>query len=67
MIASREKELLLEVGESEDPMSHFVRRAIEAGNVGAFYMGDSWYDVGTTEAYEKLENRMIERHLHFLK
>ncbi len=50
-----------------DLMSHFVPRVLEAGKqVAAYYFSGFWYDVGTTEAYESLENRLIDSHLKFL-
>jgi len=34
-------------------------------SVRPFYLKGFWYDVGTTEAYEKLDDT-VERHLGFL-
>ena len=50
-----------------DLMSHFVPKVLEAGQrVAAYYFSGFWYDVGTTEAYEKLENKLIDKQLNFL-
>jgi mannose-1-phosphate guanylyltransferase len=51
-----------------DMMSHFVPAVLEAKmNVRPFYLKGFWYDVGTTEAYEKLDDGTVERHLGFLE
>ena len=48
-------------------MSHFVPRVLKAKmSVRPFYLEGFWYDVGTTEAYEKLDDDTVERHLGFL-
>jgi mannose-1-phosphate guanylyltransferase len=50
-----------------DLMTHFVPKVLETGQrVAAYYFSGFWYDVGTTEAYEKLENKLIDRELKFL-
>jgi mannose-1-phosphate guanylyltransferase len=50
-----------------DIMTHFVPRVIESGMlVSPFYIDGFWYDVGTTEAYEKLDSELVERNLKFL-
>lgn len=50
-----------------DIMTHFVPLVIESGMlVSPFYIDGFWYDVGTTEAYEKLDSEMVERNLKFL-
>ncbi|MDA4113593.1 MAG: nucleotidyltransferase family protein [Thaumarchaeota archaeon] len=50
-----------------DIMTHFVPRVIENGMlVSPFYIDGFWYDVGTTEAYEKLDSELVERNLKFL-
>jgi mannose-1-phosphate guanylyltransferase len=50
-----------------DIMTHFVPRVIESRMlVSPFYIDGFWYDVGTTEAYEKLDNELVERNLKFL-
>jgi mannose-1-phosphate guanylyltransferase len=51
----------------KDMMSHFVPAVLSAKmNVRPFYLKGFWYDVGTTEAYEKLDDQTVERHLRFL-
>ena len=55
-------------GGGTDMMSHFVPAVIDAKmNVRPFYLRGFWYDVGTTEAYEKLADETVERHLKFLE
>ena len=50
-----------------DMMSHFVPAVLAAKmNVRPYYLKGFWYDVGTTEAYEKLDDETVERHLRFL-
>lgn len=70
VIRSDMTNLLRDVGSKNakrDLMTHFVPRVLEAGKqVAAYYFSGFWYDVGTTEAYENLENRLIESHLKFL-
>ncbi len=34
--------------------------------VSPFYIDGFWYDVGTTEAYEKLDSDLVEKNLKFL-
>ncbi len=53
--------------EAPDIMAHFVPRVIERGMlVSPFYIDGFWYDVGTTEAYEKLDGELVEKNLKFL-
>jgi mannose-1-phosphate guanylyltransferase len=50
-----------------DMMSHFVPKVLGEGmDVRPFYLKGFWYDVGTTEAYEKLDDETVERNLKFL-
>ncbi len=51
-----------------DMMSHFVPKVIdEKMDVRPFYLKGFWYDVGTTEAFEKLDDETVERNLKFLE
>lgn len=44
-----------------DLMNHFIPHLIEIGKPVYGYLSDAfWYDVGSTEAYEKLDPRLIE-------
>jgi mannose-1-phosphate guanylyltransferase len=53
--------------EAPDIMTHFVPRVIEKGMpVSPFYIDGFWYDVGTTESYEKLDSDLVEKNLKFL-
>jgi mannose-1-phosphate guanylyltransferase len=50
-----------------DMMSHFVPAVLkDKMNVRPYYLRGFWYDVGTTEAYEKLDDETVERHLRYL-
>jgi mannose-1-phosphate guanylyltransferase len=55
-------------GESRvDIMTHFVPAVIGRGfRVSPFYIDGFWYDVGTTEAYEKLYPELVDSKLGFL-
>ena len=49
-----------------DIMTHFVPAVISAGlRVAPFYIDGFWYDVGTTEAYERLDEHVVSK-LRFL-
>lgn len=53
--------------EKADIMTHFVPAVLEAGlKVVPFQIDGFWYDVGTTEAYEKLDTEQVESRLKFL-
>ncbi len=50
-----------------DIMTNFVPRAIEKGmEVAPFYLDGFWYDVGTTEAYERMDAKFVDDKLAFL-
>jgi mannose-1-phosphate guanylyltransferase len=50
-----------------DIMADFVPRVIAKGmRVSPFYIDGFWYDVGTTESYEKLDSKLVETNLRFL-
>jgi mannose-1-phosphate guanylyltransferase len=52
---------------SVDIMANFVPAVIAKGlTVAPFYIDGFWYDVGTTEAYEKLDSELVETNLNFL-
>ncbi len=52
---------------SVDIMRHFVPAVIDKGlKVSPFYIDGFWYDVGTTEAYERLDTELVESNLSFL-
>jgi mannose-1-phosphate guanylyltransferase len=52
---------------SVDIMTHFVPAVIAKGmKVSPFYIDGFWYDVGTTEAYERLDTELVESNLSFL-
>lgn len=50
-----------------DVMSHLIPRLIEKGEVVHAYVTNAfWYDVGSTDRYEKLDNNIIEKRLEYL-
>lgn len=54
-------------GRSRDLMSHFVPLAIEKGmKVRPFFLDGFWLDIGTIEAYEKMDVKAVEKSLAFL-
>jgi mannose-1-phosphate guanylyltransferase len=54
-------------GGSKDLMTHFVPRLISKGlRVAPYFMEGFWYDVGTTEAYMRLDIKKLERDFKFL-
>lgn len=53
--------------DAPDIMADFVPRVIVRGMlVSPFYIEGFWYDVGTTESYEKLDNELVDKSLKFL-
>jgi mannose-1-phosphate guanylyltransferase len=54
-------------GKNRDIMSHFVPRVIERRmKVTPFFLDGFWHDLGSQEAYEKLDAGEVEKHLGFL-
>jgi mannose-1-phosphate guanylyltransferase len=54
-------------GGNVDIMTHFVPSVIAKRlKVSPFYIEGFWYDLGTTESYEKLDTGMMEKHFRFL-
>jgi len=50
-----------------DIMSHLIPRLIEKGAIVHAYLTDAfWYDVGSAEHFEKLDNTVIEKCLEYL-
>ena len=55
-------------GSEIDIMSHFVPHLIKQGEAVHSYLTDAfWYDIGSIERYEKLENSVIEKALGYLR
>ena len=51
-----------------DIMSHFVPYLLKKRLCVKAYVTDAfWYDIGSTERYEKLENSELEKALHYIK
>jgi mannose-1-phosphate guanylyltransferase len=54
-------------GESKDIMTHFVPRVIERRmNVTPFFMEGFWHDLGSQEAFDRLDLKEVEKSLGFL-
>jgi mannose-1-phosphate guanylyltransferase len=54
-------------GQKRDIMGHLVPRVIERGmKVAPFYLDRFWYDVGSTEAFERLDDATLGSHMGFL-
>ncbi len=67
VITKRALPRLSELRGRSDLMTHFVPQLIaRREKVAAFYVDGWWYDIGTTEAYERLDDRAVEAHLKFL-
>jgi len=70
LVLSREALPVLEevtAAGGRDIMTHFVPSVISRGlKVSPYYMDCFWQDIGTIEAYDKLDDRLIEENLKFL-
>lgn len=65
--ALKSLEQLHQQGRETDLMQHLLPRLIEDGEpVHAYVTEAFWYDVGSTERYEKLNDDAIEEHLAYL-
>ena len=65
--ALKSLEQLHQQGREMDLMRHLLPRLIEDGEpVHAYVTEAFWYDVGSTERYEKLSDDAIEEHLGYL-
>jgi mannose-1-phosphate guanylyltransferase len=54
-------------GHSRDIMTHLVPSVIERGKrVVPFFLDSFWYDIGSTEAFERLDDATLEKHMGFL-
>jgi len=54
-------------GRSKDIMANFVPRVIERGmNVAPFFLEGFWHDLGSQEAYDRLDAGQVEKSLGFL-
>ena len=54
-------------GQSKDIMAHFVPRVIERRmKVAPFYLDSFWYDIGSTEAFERLDDVTLDKNVGFL-
>lgn len=54
-------------GENRDIMGHLVPKVIERKKrVAAFYLDSFWYDVGSTEAFERLDDATLGKYMGFL-
>jgi len=62
--ALQELEWLSERHANLDIMSHLIPRLIEKGEVVHAYVTNAfWYDVGSADRYEKLDNNVIDKYL----
>lgn len=60
--ALQELERLSACYKNLDVMSHLIPRLLETGEVVHAYVTDAfWYDVGSTDRYEKLDNSVIDK------
>jgi NDP-sugar pyrophosphorylase family protein len=63
----RDIEQLLAKKRGVDLMRDLVPHLVQSGKPVYGYLSDAfWYDVGSTEAYEKLDHQFIEKSLAFL-
>ena len=54
-------------GGSKDIMAHFVPKVIgRRKKVVPYYVDSFWYDIGSTEAFERLDDATLDKHLGFL-
>jgi len=58
---------LMRKGKELDLMRDVVPHLIKKGNLVYGYLAKSfWYDVGSTEAYEKLDSKLVDKAMSFL-
>jgi mannose-1-phosphate guanylyltransferase len=63
-ILTLEAHHITENPEAKDIMADLIPQLIQRGEKIAAYISNAfWYDVGTTERYEKLTNEIIDKHL----
>ncbi len=54
-------------GRSKDIMAHFVPKVIERRmNVAPFFVDGFWHDLGSQDAYDRLDAREVDKNLGFL-
>jgi len=50
-----------------DLMKNFIPALLEKGTkIAPYYLDNFWYDVGTVDKYQELEDRIVEKNLGFL-
>jgi NDP-sugar pyrophosphorylase family protein len=63
-ILTLEAHHITENPEAKDIMADLIPQLIQRGEkISAYISNAFWYDVGTTERYEKLTNEIIDKHL----